>query len=39
VGELDGLRHDIGGEDPSLAPWSLSFWRLRFSPRGRQMGP
>ena len=39
VGQLDGLRHDIGGQDPSLAPWSLSFWRLRFSPRGHQMGP
>ena len=25
-----------GGE---LAPWDLSFWRLRFSRRGRQTGP
>ncbi len=34
---LDPGGGNVGGR-PELAPWSLSFWTLRFSPHGHQKG-
>lgn len=38
VHQLDGLHRTVLTQQPELAPWALSFWRLRLSPRGRQTG-
>jgi hypothetical protein len=38
VHQLDGLCGTLSKEQLELAPWALSFWWLRLSPRGRQTG-